>query len=103
MKTKIILVALATASLLTWSGAAWSQDSEGALGNPLPSAVQDPSLKTSRYFPPSLGTSGVADTDPALSGPANSGKSHAANCSALNPCAMPTPARDRVVISSGKG
>jgi hypothetical protein len=103
MKTRLILLALAPVSLLMWSSAAWCQDSESALGNPLPPAVQDPSLKTSRYFPPSLGTSGVAYIDPALSAPAKAVKGHGADCSALNPCATPPPARDRVVISAGKG
>jgi hypothetical protein len=102
MKANAILLALAAAFLIAGSGGAFCQESEGALGNPLPAAVQDPSLKTSRYFPPSLGTAGVADTDPALSSATKLARGHGADCSSVNPCAVPPPARDRVVITSGR-
>jgi hypothetical protein len=83
------------ATLILSSGSGHCQDSEGALGDPAPPPVQDPSLSNSRYFPASLGTSGVAAIAPRTS-PAKPGR--AAGCSATNPCARPTPARDRVVV-----
>ncbi len=79
--------------ILFWSSSGFSQDSEGALGDPAPQAVKDPSLNNSRHFPPSLGTSGVAAIAPAPR------PGHSANCSAANPCATPTPARDRVTVA----
>jgi len=92
-----VLAALAAPLIILWSGDGYSQDSsESALGDPAPAAVQDPSLSNSRYFPPSQGTAGVAAVVRARAA------SHGANCSAANPCALPTPARDRVVIAQGK-
>ena len=90
---KHILAAFAAPLLLLWSSSGFCQDSESALGDPAPQAVKDPSLSNSRYFPPSLGTSGVAAIGPAPK------PSHGANCSATNPCATPTPARDRVTVA----
>ena len=82
--------------ILLSSGSAYCQDSsETALGDPTPAAVVDPSLANSHYFPPSLGTSGTAAIAPAPK------PSHAANCSPTNPCATPTPARDRVIVGQG--
>lgn len=93
------LAAFAAALILLWSSGGYCQDSsESALGDPTPAAVQDPSLSNSRFFPPSQGTAGVATVGPALSAKA----SRAASCSAANPCALPTPARDRVVVAQGK-
>jgi hypothetical protein len=58
--------------------------------------MQDPSLRNSHYFPSSLGTAGVAAIGPArLARPV-------ADCSAQNPCALPTPARDRVTVVQDK-
>jgi hypothetical protein len=86
---------LATLALiLFWASSARCQDSsETALGDPTPAAVVDPSLANSHTFPPSLGTSGVAATAPAPK------PGRGANCSPANPCAMPTPARDRVIVT----
>ena len=81
------------ASLIFWSSAAWCQDEESALGDPTPPAVQDPSLANSRIFPASLGTTGVAAVTAAPK------PSRPAACNPANPCAMPTPAQDRVVIA----
>jgi hypothetical protein len=103
MRAKAVVLTLAACltalSLTAWSGSALCQDSESALGNPLPPPVQDPSLKNSPTFAPSLGTSGTADIDPALDRTAK--VSRGADCSSTNPCAVPPPARDRVVISAG--
>jgi hypothetical protein len=87
-----IAAAFAAPLILLWSSSGYCQDTESALGDPTPAAVQDPKLSNSRYFPPSLGTSGVAAIGPVAQ------KSHAAGCSAANPCATPTPARDRVIV-----
>jgi hypothetical protein len=46
-----------------------------------------------------LGTSGIAATRPVR--PA-AGIGHAMNCNAKNPCAVPTTARDRVIVAQGK-
>jgi hypothetical protein len=95
MRTYFLAVFAAPLFLLC-SSAAYCQDTESALGDPAPQAVVDPSLANSRYFPPALGTSGVAAIAP-LPGPGL-----AAACSPANPCAMPTPARDRVIVAQGK-
>lgn len=84
--------------ILLWSSTAGycQESSETALGDPAPQPVQDPSLSTSRYFPPSLGTAGIAAVGPsAKAGPA-------VTCSARNPCALPTPARDHVIVAQQK-
>ena len=82
--------------ILLWTGSGWCQSaSESALGDPTPAAVQDPSLNNSPYFPPSEGTAGVAAIGPVARG-------HAADCSASNPCALPTPALDRVIVAQRK-
>jgi hypothetical protein len=53
----------------------------------------DPVLNNNLVFPPGLATSGTADTGPKLSAsPASTG----AGCSALNPCAVVTPALDNL-------
>lgn len=96
---KHALATFAVPLILLWSSSGYCQDSsESALGDPTPAAVQDPSLSNSRYFPPSQGTAGVAAVGPAPSSRA----SRDAVCSATNPCALPTPARDRVVVAPGK-
>jgi|SRR5579863_5542828 len=92
-----VVAALALPLLLLWSSFGYCQDaSESALGDPAPAAVQDPSLSNSRYFPPSQGTAGVAAVLPART------DGHGADCSAANPCALPTPARDHVIVSQDK-
>jgi hypothetical protein len=91
-----VVAAFAAPLLFLWSASAHCQDAESALGDPVPAAMQDPSLSNSRYFPPSLGTSGVAAIAPA---PKTGG---AAACNPANPCATPTPARDRVTVAQGK-
>ncbi len=78
------------------SGSAFCQNSEGPLGDPLPPAVQDPSLAASRYFPPSLITAGVANTGPALS-VVKKGQTVGHGCNAANPCAVLSPALDRTI------
>jgi hypothetical protein len=99
MKNYIIVAAFAAPLTLLWSTSGYCQDSsESALGDPEPQSVQDPSPSNSRYFPPSLGTAGVAAIGPAVSSKA----SHSVGCSAANPCALPTPARDRVTVAQDK-
>ncbi len=90
------LVLPAASLVLLWSSGAYCQDaSESALGDPAPQAMEDPSLSHSRYFAPSQSNAGVAAVLPAKAGPV-------AKCSTTNPCALPTPARDRVVVVQGK-
>jgi hypothetical protein len=92
-----VLAGLAAPLLLLWSSIGYCQDSsESALGDPVPAAVQDPSLSNSRYFPPAQGTAGVAAVLPARTA------NHGTNCSAANPCALPTPARDHVIVAQDK-
>jgi hypothetical protein len=82
--------------ILLGAGSAHCQDSsETALGDPTPAAMVDPSLANSHTFPPSLGTSGVAA---AVAAPK---PGRGASCSPANPCATPTPARDRVIVTQG--
>src|SRR5215469_13942935 len=92
-------IVAACAVMLPWSGSGYCQDSsESALGDPPPAAVVDPSLANSPYFPPALGTAGVAAI-----GPSSSAKPRPViDCSPANPCAMATPARDRVVVTPEK-
>jgi hypothetical protein len=93
-----IFLALTVSLILAGSGSGFCQDSEGPLGDPLPPAVQDPSLSSSRYFPASLTTAGVADTGPAL-GSVNKGRAggHGIGCSVTNPCAVLSPALDHAI------
>jgi hypothetical protein len=92
-----IPAALVASLILLWRSSGYCQDSsESALGDPPPPAVQDPSPANSRYFPPSQGTAGVAAVSPAPKA------SHGASCTTANPCAVPTPARDRVTVSQAK-
>jgi hypothetical protein len=93
---KCFLAAFAAPLIILSSTGAYCQDTESALGDPAPEAVQDPSLSNSRYFPPSLGTSGVA----AIATTPN--PSHAAACGPANPCALATPARDHVIVAQGR-
>jgi len=87
----------ACAVTLPWSGSGYCQDSsETALGDAPLAVVQDPSLATSRIFPPSLGTAAVAAVGP------SSRPRPVVNCSDVNPCAMATPARDGVVVTQSK-
>ncbi len=83
---------------LAGSGSAWCQDSEGALGSPLPPPTDDPPHVPSHYFPPAQITAGIADTGPALSSVKLKKSSRNAACGASNPCARPTPARDRAAL-----
>jgi hypothetical protein len=66
----------------------------GALDDPPPAVVQDPSLSSSHYFPPSVTNAGVANTGPALS---LVKKTNGRDCNAVNPCAVLSPALDRAV------
>ena len=92
-----ILAVLAASPILLFGAGGYCQDSsETALGDPEPQAVQDPSLSTSRYFPPSLSTAGVAAIGPSATA------GHSVTCSTRNPCAVPTPARDRVIVAQDK-
>ena len=77
--------------ILSCGSSGYCQDTESALGDPIPAAVADPSLANSRHFSPALGTSGVAAIAPK--------PGHAATCGPTNPCAIPTPARDKVVVA----
>jgi hypothetical protein len=90
------LVLPAAPLILLWSSIAYCQDaSESALGDPAPQVLQDPSVSNSRHFSPSQSTAGVAAVLPGKAG-------HGTRCSATNPCALPTPARDRVVVAQDK-
>ncbi len=64
------------------SGMAWADDAQ---------ALPDPSLANGPVFRPSVTTAGVAAVSAQADGPLK-------NCSSRNPCAMPTPARDHVVV-----
>ena len=91
-----VLAVLAAPLILLWSSSGYCQDSsESPLGDPAPAAVKDPSLSNSGHFSPAQGTAGVAAVLPAKA-------SHGTNCSTTNPCALPTPARDRVVVALDK-
>src|SRR5436190_16401455 len=93
-----ILQVLVTVSLnLAGNGSAFCQDNGGPLGDPIPPPIQDPSLSSSPYFPPSLTNAGVANTGPALD-LAKSDR-RAAGCNLKNPCALPTPALDRAIAA----
>ena len=91
MRKNHLLAALAAPLFLFWSSCGYCQDTESALGDPTPAPVTDPSLANSPHFPPALGTSGVAAIAPK--------PGRAAICNPANPCAIPTPARDRVVVA----
>jgi hypothetical protein len=54
-----------------------------------------PSLGKAHMLPASAATSGVAAVSAAQDGPLQ-------DCSRRNPCAMPTPARDRVTVGAGQ-
>ena len=99
MRNQIPALLAASLILLLWRSSGYCQDSsESALGDPAPESVEDPSLANSRYFPPALGTAGVAAI-----GPSSSAKPRPViDCSPANPCAMATPARDRVVVTPEK-
>jgi len=90
MRIFLMSVSLAVAG----SGRAFCQDNGGPLGDPIPPPIQDPSLSSSPYFPPSLTNAGVADTGPALD--LAKKDRHGPGCSVKNPCALPTPALNRV-------
>jgi hypothetical protein len=97
---KTLFVALVASLVLAGSGSGFCQDSEGPLGDPIPPAVQDPSLSTSRYFKPSLTTAGVADMGPTLGSSKKVSAGHQGiACSVTNPCAVPSPALDRAVAA----
>ena len=64
------------------SGMAWADDAQ---------ALPDPSLANGPVFRPSVATAGVAAVSAKADGPLK-------KCSRRNPCAMPTPARDHVVV-----
>jgi hypothetical protein len=98
MRNYIFLSFAVMSLILVGSDSGFCQDSEGPLGDPLPPAVQDPSLSSSHYFPASLTTAGVADAGPAL-GSVNRGRTGAVGCNAMNPCAVPSPALDHAIAA----
>lgn len=81
------LMLMVSAWLGAWSIPAASAD-DGGLP---PFLLQDPSLATSIYFPPSTTTAGMAVT-----GPGSVGHTLNRPCSSANPCAVVTPAADSV-------
>ena len=85
-----------TVALLLLAGAAQAQESGGALADPTPPPVQDPSLATSSHIPLSVVQGGVADTGPALSKPITR---TGVACSVTNPCAVPSPALTHSVVT----
>ena len=94
MRNPMMLAILLAIGLVdTWSTQAFCED--GPLDDPPPAAIVDPSLATSAYFPPSLVTQGVARTEPAHDSSRN-----ALPCAVTNPCAVPSPARDRAAQAS---
>jgi hypothetical protein len=94
MRNSILL--LIVAASLIWSSNGFCDESEGSpMVDPLPPPMQDPSLSTSRYFPPSLTTSGVAQIGPAR----GSVNGHSHGCGAPNSCALPPPDLDRAVTA----
>src|ERR1700742_4213071 len=96
MRNHILAVLAVSPILLFGAGGYCKHSSEPAWGAPEPKPVQDPSLSTSRYFPPSLSTAGVAAIGPSATA------GHSVTCSTRNPCAVPTPARDRVIVAQDK-
>ncbi|HUE65373.1 MAG TPA: hypothetical protein VMO78_13455 [Rhizomicrobium sp.] len=54
-------------------------------------SLPDPSLANGPVFKPSVATAGVAAVSAKADGPLT-------DCSRRNPCAMPSPARDHVVV-----
>ena len=64
------------------SGMAWADDAQ---------ALPNPSLANGPVFRPSVATAGVAVVSAQADAPLK-------DCSRYNPCAMPTPARDHVVV-----
>jgi hypothetical protein len=90
-----IFAALTGSLLVLTSANGFCQDSESALGDPLPAPQKDPSLADSRRFSASSATAGVANTGAALGAPNTHG---GAKCSAQNPCAVPSPALDRTSV-----
>ena len=86
-------VFLVAAALNIWSTPALSEG--GALDDPLPPALSDPSLAASVRFSPASTNAGVASIGPALNSVANA-SAHPRACSNTNPCAMATPAADSV-------
>lgn len=57
--------------------------------------LADPSLGNGRMLPGSVATAGVAAVAAAQDGPLQ-------DCSRRNPCATPTPSRDRVMVGAGQ-
>jgi hypothetical protein len=82
-----LLIALA---LVLIPGSALCQNSQSPLGDPPPAPIQDPRAPTHHYTPASV-TAGAADAGPTGAASAKNGA-----CNNANPCAMATPARDRV-------
>jgi hypothetical protein len=60
----------------------------------LPPVLPDPSLATSIRLPANVTNAGAAQVGPSLSAAAGAGARTA--CTGANPCAMATPAADRV-------
>jgi hypothetical protein len=86
-------VFLVAAVLNIWSTPALSEG--GALDDPLPPALSDPSLAASVRFSPASTNAGVASIGPALNSAVRV-SARARSCSSTNPCAMATPAADHV-------
>lgn len=57
--------------------------------------LPDPTLNKGDLLPASAATAGVAAVSAAADGPLK-------NCSRRNPCALPTPARDHVLVGAGE-
>ena len=97
MRNSILRSLIVVSLTLAGSNSAFCQDNGGPLGDPIPPPIQDPSLSSSPYFPPSLTNAGVAATGPALS--LDRKDRRGPGCNLTNPCALPTPARDHVLVA----
>ena len=64
------------------------------LPDPPPLVLPDPSPTDSHDFPPSEATRGIADPGRSL-GAVNATDLKAADCTSLNPCAVPPPSRKK--------
>ena len=82
------LLVLAMLGIGGWGSAALGDDGSDDFPPPL---VHDPSLATSIYISPLVVTAGVANT-----GAISRSSARPLPCSRTNPCAMVTPAADRV-------
>jgi hypothetical protein len=97
MRNSVLRSLMLVSLTLAGSNSGFCQDNGGPLGDPIPPPIQDPSLSSSPYFPPSLTNAGVAATGPALD--LNSRDRRGPGCSVQNPCALPTPALDHAIAA----